>query len=94
MSTKPPKRSTKSKLTLSVRKECVDMLRRASARSGKSITKMVEELAEREDRETKGEDAGDSFIKRNLGILKDKVKPSDRERDDRFGDILRKHVPR
>jgi len=94
MSTKVKKRTAKSKLTLSVRTKYVAMLRRASARKGKSITEMVEEFAEQVERESKGEDPGEAWIKRNLGILADKVKPSDWDRDDRFGDILRKHVPR
>ncbi len=89
MSTK----GTKSKLTLSVRTKYVAMLRRASARKGKSITEMVEEFAEREEREAQGEDAGDAWIKRNLGVLAKKVKPADWERDDRMGDILRKQAP-
>jgi len=95
MSTKVKKRTAKSKLTLSVRTKYVAMLRRASARKGKSITEMVEEFAEQVEREAKGDKSELSdFVKRNLGILKDKVKPSDWDRDDRFGDILRKHVPR
>lgn len=90
----PKKRTTKSNLTLSVRKECVEMLSRASTRSGRSITALIEELAEQLDRETRLEDNGDAWVKRNMGILNEKVKPSDWERDDRFGEILRKHVPR
>jgi len=36
----------------------------------------------------------DAWIQRNLGLLADKVKREDWERDDRVGDMLRKYVPR
>jgi hypothetical protein len=89
------KATTKSKLTLSVDRKHVAMLRRASARHGKSITELVEELAEREEREgSSGTDPGDAWVKRNLGLLAKKVKPSDWKREDRMGDLLRKHAPR
>ncbi|MFT3885579.1 MAG: DUF6364 family protein [Flavobacteriales bacterium] len=88
-------RKTKSKLTLSVDRKHVAMLRRASARRGKSITELVEELAEREEREAAMETTELSdFVKRNRGSAVGHLKPSDWERKDMLGDILRKHVPR
>lgn len=70
------------------------MLRRASARRGKSITELVGEQAEREERDiSSGTDPGDAWFKRNLGLLAKKVKPSDWKRNDRMGDLLRKHAP-
>lgn len=85
---------TKSKLTLSVDRKHVAMLRRASARRGKSITELVEELAEREEREASTTDEGDEWIKRNMGLLAKAVKPDDWKDEGRMGDILRKHAPR
>jgi hypothetical protein len=84
----------KSKLTLSVRTRHIAMLRRASKRKGKSITELVEELAEREEREVSDTDPGDEWIQRNLGLLAKAVRPTDWEGDDRMGHLLRKHAPR
>lgn len=85
--------ASKSKLTLSVRREYVAMLRKASARRGSSITELVEEFAQQLDREVKTGELSD-YVKRNMGVLAKKVKPKDWERDDRVGDILRKHAAR
>jgi hypothetical protein len=94
MAQAPKARTKRSKLTLSVRPEYVAMLRKASARKGRSISELVEELAEKLEASEPVSGEMSDFVKRNLGILADKVKPEDWERDDRFGDILRKHVPR
>ncbi|HQV39742.1 MAG: hypothetical protein IPL81_07115 [Flavobacteriales bacterium] len=87
-------RKTKSKLTLSVAPKYVAMLRRASARCGRSITELVEEYAEKLDKFSGPGSRGEEFLKRNLGVLDGKVKPEEWDRDDRIGDMLRKHVPR
>ncbi|MDQ3101903.1 MAG: DUF6364 family protein [Bacteroidota bacterium] len=86
-------RPKRSKLTLSVRAEHVALLRKASARKGRSISELVEELAEKLNEEPEIGDRGAAFIKRHLGVLAGKVKQEDHERDDRIGDILRKHAP-
>lgn len=85
------KANERSKLTLSVRSPYVAMLRRASARRGKSITELVEELAEVLEKDAKEES---DYVKRNRGVLAGKVDPKDWDRDDRLGDILRKHAAR
>ncbi len=91
---KATKRATgKSKLTLSVRREYVMMLRRASARRGRSITELVEDMATLLEKDVEM-DKGDAWLKRNQGILAHKVKPEDWKRDDCIGHLLRKHVPR
>lgn len=87
-------RTAKSKLTLSVAPKYVAMLRRASARKGRSITELVEELAVDLEREQNGTEELSDYVKRNMGILAGKVKPEDWDRDDRVGYLLRKHVPR
>ena len=84
---------TKSKLTLSVDRKHVAMLRRASARRGRSITELVEELAESLDKEKEKPEVLSDFVKRNRGILSG-MKPEAWDADDRMGDILRKHAPR
>lgn len=90
MATQP---DTKGKLTLSVRKRYIAMLRRASARRGRSITELVEDMAKELEREqADGEELSD-FVKRNRGTAAGKLKRSDWKRDDMLGDILRKHVP-
>ena len=87
-------RDTKSKLTLSVRKRHIAMLRRASAWRGRSISQLVEELAESLDKEKEKPDELSDFVKRNQGTAVGRLKPSDWEGDDMLGDILRKHAPR
>jgi DNA-directed RNA polymerase specialized sigma24 family protein len=84
----------KSKLTLSVRKKHIAMLRRASARRGRSITQLVEELAESLDTDQDKPEELSDFVKRNMGSASGRLKPSAWEGDDMLGDILRKHVPR
>lgn len=85
---------TKSKLTLSVDRKHVAMLRRASARRGRSITELVEELAESLDKEKEKPEELSDFVKRNQGTAVGRLKAADWDRDDMLGDILRKHVPR
>ena len=85
---------TKGKLTLSVRKRHIAMLRRASARRGRSITELVEELAESLDKEKQRPEELSDFVKRNRGTAVGRLKPQDWESEDMLGDILRKHVPR
>ena len=89
---KATKRATgKSKLTFSVRREYVAMLRKASARRGSSITELVGEFARQLDNDGQPGELSD-YVKRYMGVLAKKVKPKDWERDDRVGDILRKHA--
>lgn len=87
-------RPAKSKLTLSVAPKYVAMLRRASARKGRSITERVEDLAVALDKEPALGEKGKAYLERNVGVLVGKVKPEDWDRNDRVGDILRKHAPR
>jgi len=82
--------SVRSKLTLSVSRRHVELLRRLSERKGKSITELVEEFAESNADPVELKDDADSWVKRNAGILESKVKPADWKRDDRIGDLLRK----
>lgn len=91
---KSPGRTKRSKLTLSVRPEYVALLRKASARKGRSISELVEEFAEKLDKEPEIGERGTAFIQRHLGVASSKVDTKDWERDDRLGDILRKHAPR
>lgn len=85
--------STRSKLTLSVRSKYVAMLRKASARRGRSITELVEELAETLDKEKGEPEELSDFVKRYSGILSD-IKPEAWLANDREGGILQKHAPR
>jgi len=87
-------RPAKSKLTLSVAPKYVAMLRRASARKGRSITELVEEMAVEMDRERQDKEELSDYVKRNMGVLVGKVKPEDWDRDDRVGHLLRKHAPK
>ncbi|MGV9012914.1 MAG: DUF6364 family protein [Flavobacteriales bacterium] len=87
-------RKAKSKLTLTMAPEYLAMLRRASARRGRSVSELVEELAMELDKESEMNEEFSDYLKRNLGVLDGKVKPEEWDRDDRIGDILRKHVPR
>ncbi|MBK8581534.1 MAG: DUF6364 family protein [Flavobacteriales bacterium] len=88
--TKVKRKTTRSKLTLSVSRRHVDLLRRLSKREGKSITELVEEFAESNAKATAITKEGDGWVKRNAGILAKKVKPADWKRDDRVGELLRK----
>ncbi|HRN35353.1 MAG TPA: DUF6364 family protein [Flavobacteriales bacterium] len=83
-----------NKLTLSVRSRYIAMLRRASARRGRSITELVEELAVSLDKEKDEPGELSDFVKRNRGTAAGRLKPADWEKDDMLGHILRKHVPR
>ncbi len=85
--------STKTKLTLSVRPRYVAMLRKAGARRGRSISDLVEELAENLDKQKDEPEELCDFVKRYSGILSD-LPVSAWETDDRMGDLLRKHAPR
>lgn len=84
---------TKSKLTLSVRKRHIAMLRRASARRGRSITQLVEELAESLDKDQDKPEELSDFVKRYSGFLSG-IKPEAWDANDRMGELLRKHAPR
>jgi len=88
------KEGRKSKLTLSVDPKYVFMLRRASARRGRSITELVEDMAMELDKDDQKEEELSDFVKRNMGVLAGKVKPEEWDRNDRVGDILRKYVKR
>lgn len=83
----------KPKLTLSVRPRYVAMLRRASARSGKSITELVEEAAEQLDLRSQGS-SKELWADRMNGRFAGGFTDADFERTDLLGSLLRKHVPR
>lgn len=88
--TTPAKSASKAKLTLSVRPKYVAMLRRASARRGKSITELVEEIAEQMDAQSTKE----LWADRMNGVAADAFTEADYERHDLLGALLRKHLPR
>ncbi len=88
--TTPTKSTSKAKLTLSVRPKYVAMLRRASIRRGKSITELVEEIAEQMDVQS----TKTLWVDRMNGRLEGGFRDADYERNDLLGALLRKHVPR
>lgn len=82
----------KTKLTLSIDKRKVAKLRRASARKGKSISQLVEDLADQLDEQ---KDAGPGVvaepgIRKWIGSLAEILTPEDFEEDSRGGAELRK----
>jgi hypothetical protein len=82
----------KTKLTLSIDRRKLSMLRKASARKGKSISELVEQLADRLD-EQKNEGpsvVAEPGITKWFGYLADKLTPEDFEEDSRGGAELRK----
>lgn len=81
----------KSKLTLSVRPIYVSMLRRASARRGRSITELVEHIAEQ--MEAEDSTAKQLWADRMNGIATDAFSEADYQRLDMIGGLLRKHLP-
>jgi len=76
----------KTKLTLSIDRRKVAMLRKASARKGSSISELVENMADDLDLE-RDENSG-SNIEQYFGTLK--LKPEDFEEEGRAGAELRK----
>jgi hypothetical protein len=76
----------KTKLTLSIDRNKVMKLRRASARKGTSISELVEGMADRLDEEVATDTT--STIERFFGSLK--LKDADFEEDSRGGEELRK----
>lgn len=89
--TKPRKRATSVKLTLTPSVDHVAMAKRASRRRGKSITKMFEEFVETLDTEVM---AGkqlwvDEVRNHNAGFT-----DADYGRADLLGALLRKHMPK
>ncbi len=82
----------KTKLTLSIDRRKVAKLRKASARKGKSISELVENLADQLD-EQKGDDpsvVAEPGIAKWFGSLADILTPEDFEADSRGGAELRK----
>jgi hypothetical protein len=82
----------KTKLTLSIDRRKVAMLRKASVRKGKSISELVENLAEQLD-EQKNEEptvVAEPGITKWFGYLADKLTLEDFEEDSRGGAELRK----
>jgi len=82
----------KTKLTLSIDRRKVAKLRRASARKGKSISELVENLADQLDAQ-KGDDpsvVAEPGITKWFGSLADILTPEDFEEDSRGGAELRK----
>ena len=68
------------------------MLRKAGARSGRSISELVTELAIRLEGEGGGSNKGAEWLERNLGVMADKIHPKLIKGDDRLGYLLRKHA--
>ncbi len=86
------KKGAKSKLTLSVRPKYVAMLRRASARSGKSITELVEDVAEQLDARAQSS-TKELWADRMNGRFAGGFTDEDYKRTDLLGALLRKHLP-
>jgi hypothetical protein len=82
----------KTKLTLSIDRRKVAKLRRASARKGKSISELVENLADQLDAQKDEEPTvvAEPGILKWAGYLADKLTPEDFEEDSRGGAELRK----
>jgi hypothetical protein len=82
----------KTKLTLSIDRRKVAMLRKASARKGKSISELVENLADQLDAQKSDEPSvvEEPGILKWAGYLADKLTPEDFEEDSRGGAELRK----
>jgi ribosomal protein L29 len=82
----------KTKLTLSIDRRKVAMLRKASARRGKSISELVENLADQLDAQKDEEPTvvAEPGILKWAGYLADKLTPEDFEEDSRGGAELRK----
>jgi CRISPR/Cas system CSM-associated protein Csm2 small subunit len=79
----------KQKLTLSLEPARVAMLRRASARRSKSISELVEDLAEQLDKMQEEAPAKANILKWK-GFWADKIAPEEFEADTRAGAELRK----
>jgi hypothetical protein len=79
----------KQKLTLSLEPARVAMLRRASARRSKSISELVEDLAEQLDK-MPVEAPAEANILKWKGFWADKIAPEEFEADTRAGAELRK----
>jgi hypothetical protein len=82
----------KTKLTLSIDRRKVAMLRKASARRGKSISELVENLADQLDAQKDEEPTvvAEPDILKWAGYLADKLTLEDFEEDSRGGAELRK----
>ena len=82
----------KTKLTLSIDRRKVAMLRKASARKGKSISELVENLAEQLDAQKSDEPSvvAEPGIRKWFGSLAEILTPEDFEEDSRGGAELRK----
>lgn len=79
-----------TKLTLSIDRRKVAMLRKASARKGKSISELVENLADKTDEQPSTEGAGEANILNWRGFWAKHVSEADFAADDRAGAELRK----
>jgi hypothetical protein len=82
----------KTKLTLSIDRRKLAMLRKASTRKGKSINELVENLADQLDEQKNDEPTvvAEPGILKWAGSLADILKPEDFEEDSRGGAELRK----
>lgn len=72
-------------------------LRKASKEQDRSMSAVVDELLKQLPEEPKlktGPGMGAKWVKENVGILAGRLKPEDWDRQDRFGHLLRKHVPK
>lgn len=80
------------KLTLSVGPKYVAMLRKASARKGRSITELVKDLAVQLD-QAENDSEKELWADRINGKGASGFSESDYQRKDLLGALLRKHVP-
>jgi len=80
----------KTKLTLSIDRRKVAMLRKASARKGKSISELVENLADKIDEQPSPEGAEEANILKWRGFWAKHLSETDFVADDRAGAELRK----
>ncbi len=82
----------KTKLTLSIDRREVAMLRKTCARKGKSISQLVEDLANQLDEQKNDEPTvvAEPGILKWAGYLADKLTPEDFEEDNRGGAEVRK----
>lgn len=89
---KREKRKEKGKLTLSVAPEYVAMLRKVSARRGRSISDLVEDLAL--DLDSMPESTKMLWADQVNGMGENAFSDKDYKRTDLLGALLRKHLPR
>lgn len=96
MSTKAQQRRTRLNALLSskAKKRLLRLSKDADTSMSAFLNDLILRIGPGDDKEATKHEDPEAWIERNLGVLKDKVKPEDWERDDRIGDMLRKYAPR